>query len=312
MRQIPISDINGVRIGCAEDQAGKTGCTVLLCGGADGAPAGVDVRGGGPASREPELLRPWAAAERIHAVLLSGGSAFGLDAAGGVMRYLSERGVGFDTGIAKVPLVCASCIFDLGYGSPDARPDAGMAYAACLDAQENNRPRCGSFGAGTGATVGKLGGTATMMKAGQGFFAVQAGDLQVGAAVVVNALGDIFDPDTHERVAGMRTPDGKGFADSTAVLCRDISGKGSFFTGNTTIAAIVTNAAFDKTQLTKIASMAQNGLARAIDPVHTTADGDSVYALSVGSLRADINVVGTLAAHVLAHAIVQPWRRGRA
>ena len=179
MRQIPISDINGVRIGCAEDQAGKTGCTVLLCGGADGAPAGVDVRGGGPASRETELLRPWAAAERIHAVLLSGGSAFGLDAAGGVMRYLSERGVGFDTGIAKVPLVCASCIFDLGYGSPDARPDAGMAYAACLDAQENNRPRCGSFGAGTGATVGKLGGTATMMKAGQGFFAVQAGDLQV-------------------------------------------------------------------------------------------------------------------------------------
>ena len=150
------------------------------------------------------------------------------------------------------------------------------------------------------------------MKAGQGFFAVQAGDLQVGAAVVVNALGDIFDPDTHERIAGMRMPDGKGFADSTPVLCPDISDKGIFFTGNTTIAAIVTYAAFDKTQLSKIASMAQNGLARAIDPVHTTADGDSVYALSVGSLRADINVVGTLAAHVLAHAIVQPWRRGRA
>lgn len=191
MREIAITEFDHLKIGQSENAEAGTGCTVLLLG-PEGAPAGLDVRGGGPASRESELLKPMAAAGVIHAILLSGGSAFGLDAAGGVMRYLEERNIGFDVGVAKVPLVCQSCLFDLTVADAHTRPDAGMAYAACCHAETGNY-QDGNFGAGTGATVGKLLGMEHCMKSGIGSYAVQIGDLKVGALVAVNALGDVYD-----------------------------------------------------------------------------------------------------------------------
>ena len=301
LTEIPFHTIPGLSTGHAQDNEGLTGCTVLLAD-TDMA-AAVDVRGGGPASRETELLSPTASCERIHALLLSGGSAFGLRAAEGVMRFLEEQGRGFDTGFAYVPLVCASCLYDLEIGDAHARPDADMGYAACLDASRNNTA-CGNAGAGTGCTVGKLGGVETMMKSGIGFYAVRAGEVMVGAVVVVNALGDVFDMETGRQIAGMLTAEGNGFAESEKALFRTCAERAdNLFTGNTTIGAVVTNACFDKSRLKKIASMAHNGLARTIRPVHTSADGDSIYALSTGNLRANLDAVGTLAAHVMGKAV---------
>lgn len=300
LKQIQITEIENIRIGHAQDVENATGCTVIIC--EKGAPAGVDVRGGGPASRETELLRPVADCTGIHALLLSGGSAFGLDAAGGVMEYLEERNIGFDVGITKVPLVCESCLFDLNVASHRIRPDKKMGYEACIQS-EQNQPAMGNVGAGTGASVGKLGGIQTAMKSGLGMYAVQLGDLKIGAIVAVNALGDVYDYETGKRLAGMRTKDGKDWADSEQVLYTLYNQKKNLFHQNTTIGTIVTNAKFDKTHMNKIAAMAQNGYARSIRPVHTTADGDSIYALSVGEIEADLNVTGTLAAQVMAEAI---------
>lgn len=309
MTEIALNEIPGFRTGHAGDLHGVTGCTVILAD-SDMA-AAADVRGGGPASRETELLSPTAACERIHALVLGGGSAFGLRAADGVMRYLEERGRGFDTGFARVPLVCASCLYDLEIGSATARPDADMGYAACLDA-ERNRVACGNEGAGTGCTVGKLNGVETMMKSGLGCYAVRVGEVMMGAVVAVNALGDVFDIDTGRRIAGMLTPDGRSFADSEKALILSCARRGdNLFTGNTTIGAIITNAAFSKHQLKKIASMAHNGLARTIRPVHTSADGDTLYALSAGSVRANPDAAGTLAAHVMGRAVNVAVRSAR-
>ncbi len=300
LKQIQITEIENIRIGHAQDMEHATGCTVIIC--ENGAPAGVDVRGGGPASRETELLRPVADCTGIHALLLSGGSAFGLDAAGGVMEYLEERNIGFDVGVTKVPLVCESCLFDLNVANHRIRPDKKMGYEACIQS-EQNKPVMGNVGAGTGASVGKLGGIQTAMKSGLGMYAVQLGDLKIGAIVAVNALGDVYDYKTGKRLAGMRTNDGKDWADSEQVLYKLYNQKKNLFHQNTTIGAIITNAKFDKTHMNKIAAMAQNGYARSIRPVHTTADGDSIYALSVGEIEADLNVTGTLAAQVMAEAI---------
>ena len=300
LKQIHITEIENIRIGHAQDMEHATGCTVIIC--ENGAPAGVDVRGGGPASRETELLRPVADCTGIHALLLSGGSAFGLDAAGGVMEYLEERNIGFDVGVTKVPLVCESCLFDLNVANHRIRPDKKMGYEACIQS-EQNKPVMGNVGAGTGASVGKLGGIQTAMKSGLGMYAVQLGDLKIGAIVAVNALGDVYDYKTGKRLAGMRTNDGKDWADSEQVLYKLYNQKKNLFHQNTTIGAIITNAKFDKTHMNKIAAMAQNGYARSIRPVHTTADGDSIYALSVGEIEADLNVTGTLAAQVMAEAI---------
>ena len=200
MREISITELQNLKIGQAENARAGTGCTVFLLG-ETGAPVGLDVRGGGPASRESELLKPTAAAQVIHAILLGGGSAFGLDAAGGVMRYLEERGIGFDVGVTKVPLVCQSDLFDLTVGDAHTRPDAAMAYQACVNAETGNY-RDGNYGAGTGATVGKLLGMPHCMKSGIGSYAVQVGPLQVGAVVAVNALGDIYDWRTGRKAAG--------------------------------------------------------------------------------------------------------------
>ena len=299
MKEIPITNIENIRIGNAQDSEEATGCTVLLC--EKGTPAGLDVRGGGPASRESELLKPVAACEAIHAVLLSGGSAFGLHAAGGVMQYLEEKEIGFDTGFARVPLVCASCLYDLGVGSPSARPTPEMAYRACLDA-EKNRPSFGNAGAGTGASVGKLLGMEYAMKSGLGAYAVEVGPLQVGALVAVNALGDIFSPEGRQ-IAGLLNPQKDGLRSSLESMYTMLERPANLFAGNTTLGVILTNAKLTKTPLNKVAAMAHNGYARAIRPVHTSADGDSIYALSLGDVPANLDVVGTLAAEVMARAI---------
>lgn len=303
MKEIPITSFRNLKIGQAENTAAGTGCTVFLLG-QDGAPAGLDVRGGGPASRESELLKPLAAAQVIYAIVLAGGSAFGLDAAGGVMRYLEERGIGFDVGVTKVPLVCQSDLFDLTVADAHTRPDAAMAYQACVNAEAGNY-RDGNYGAGTGATVGKLLGMDHCMKSGIGSYAVQVGPLQVGAVVAVNALGDIYDYETGRKAAGLLADDGRTFLDSELLALQSIEVKENKFVGNTTIGVVFTNARFDKSRLCKIAGMAQDGYARAIRPVHTTADGDSIYAVSLGDVAADQDVVGALGARVMAKAILR-------
>ena len=303
MTRISLTEIEGVRIGNAQDKEAKTGVTVLLF--EDGARVGVDISGGGPASRETPLTSPVTADNPIHAIVLSGGSAFGLAASDGVMRYLEEHGIGFDTGYAKVPLVCQSCIYDLGCGRADIRPDAAMGYAACISA-EQNYPESGNIGGGTGATVGKLYGMARAMKGGLGIYAVSVGQLKMAAVVVVNALGDIYDIEKGGQLAGLLTEDLQGFADT----CQEfylINKKKELFQSNTTIGAVITNGKFSKTEMTKIASMARNAYARCIRPVGTMADGDTIYAASVGEAEADINMAGTLAAEVLGRAIKEAF-----
>lgn len=306
-KEIEITEIGDFQIGNAENQEAGTGVTVLIS--KEGMPAGVDIRGGGPASRETPLLNPLMDAGKIHALVLGGGSAYGLDAAGGVMQYLEEHEIGLPVGPVRVPLVCQSDIFDLGYKNPYVRPGKEMGYAACVDA-EKNLPKQGSVGGGTGATVGKLYGMAQCQKSGIGIYAVQIGELKVGAIVIVNALGDVFDGKGN-KIAGLTNEDGTEFLDFEEEMMKALEPKETFV-GNTTIGAILTNAAFSKSMLCKIASMGQNALARRIYPVHTMMDGDSIYALSLGDLPADINVVGTLGVHVMEEAIERAVRNAGA
>jgi L-aminopeptidase/D-esterase-like protein len=303
MKEIDIKDIKNIRIGQAENKEAGTGCTVFIC--EKGMPAGLDVRGGGPASRDTQLLNPLAAAQEIHAVLLAGGSAFGLGAANGVMKYLEEHDIGFDVGVTKVPLVAQSDLFDLTVADTFTRPDAAMGYEAARLAMEAPNYRDGNFGAGCGATVGKIGGMETCMKTGIGSYAVQVGELQVGAVVALNALGDIFDHKTGKQVAGVLTEDKNGFRNTAEIMRASTEVVENRFTGNTTLGIIITNAAFAKSQLCKIAGMAHDGYARSIRPVHTSADGDSIYAVSVGDIKADQDLVGTLAAEVMSEAILR-------
>ena len=303
MKEMSIKDFRNIQIGQAENVQAGTGCTVFLLG-REGASVGLDVRGGGPASRESELLKPLATAQVIHAILLAGGSAFGLDAAGGVMRYLEERGIGVDVGVTRVPLVCQSDLFDLTVADAHTRPDAAMAYEACVNAETGNY-RDGNHGAGTGATVGKLLGMEHCMKSGIGSYAVQVGNLQVGAVVAVNAVGDVYDYENGRKIAGLLAADGKTFLDSELAALQAIEAQAEKFVGNTTLGVILTNARLDKAHLCKIAGMAHDGYARAIRPVHTSMDGDSIYAVSLGDLPADMDIVGTLAARVMAKAIVR-------
>ena len=300
MKEINILDIENIKIGNAQNNDALTGCTLILC--EKGAPCGVYVAGGGPASRETNLLNPMAAAEKIHAVLLSGGSAFGLDSAGGVMEYLEEKDIGFDTGVTKVPLVCTSCIFDLGIGSKNVRPDKKMGYECAKNAYEENNYKDGNYGVGCGATAGKLLGKDFMTKTGVGSYAVQIGDLKVGAVVCVNALGDVFD-DKGNIIAGLLNSEKDGFLNTFETMIKSIEPKENLFTSNTTIGAVITNASFDKTKMNKIARMAHNGYVKRINPINTTADGDSIYALSTGDVISDINVVGSISSFVVEMAI---------
>lgn len=305
-KEISILEIKGIKIGQSENQAAGTGCTVFLS--ETGMRAGLDVRGGGPASRESELLNPLAAAQVIHAIVLAGGSAYGLGAADGVMKYLEEKGIGFEVGPSlKVPLVCQSDLFDLTVGDPYIRPDKAMGYDACLRAEENGTGnyRDGNFGAGCGATVGKFAGMDYCMKSGIGSYAVQIGELQVGAVVAVNALGDIYDWKTGQKIAGLLAEDRKTFRSTEELMYASTEIVENKFTGNTTIGVIITNGKFEKASLCKIAGMAHDGYARSIRPVHTTADGDSIYTVSVGDVEADQDLTGVLAAEVMSEAIIR-------
>ena len=305
-KEISIQEIKGIKIGQSENQAAGTGCTVFLS--ETGMRAGLDVRGGGPASRESELLNPLAAAQVIHAIVLAGGSAYGLGAADGVMKYLEEKGIGFEVGPSlKVPLVCQSDLFDLTVGDPYIRPDKAMGYDACLRAEENGTGnyRDGNFGAGCGATVGKFAGMDYCMKSGIGSYAVQIGELQVGAVAAVNALGDIYDWKTGQKIAGLLAEDRKTFRSTEELMYASTEIVENKFTGNTTIGVIITNGKFEKASLCKIAGMAHDGYARSIRPVHTTADGDSIYAVSVGDVEAVQDLTGVLAAEVMSEAIIR-------
>jgi len=298
-----ITAVPGIRVGLAQNDEALTGCTVILC--EDGAVGGVDQRGGAPGTRETDLLRPLHHVEKVHGVLLTGGSAFGLDAAGGVMRYLEERGVGFDVGVARVPIVPAAVIFDLAIGRADVRPDATLAYQACLNATTDPVAE-GGVGAGTGATVGKILGMQNATKSGVGSACVEIGEgLFVGAIAVVNALGDVIDPRNGEIIAGARSED--GFADTLKVM-QTFQVLSLASADNTVIGVVATNAKLSKEEANKVAQMAQDGLARAVRPAHTMYDGDTIFALSTGELKADVNLIGAFAAEVFAEAIVRAVR----
>ena len=303
MREIPITEIDSIRIGQVENKEAGTGCTVFVC--KEGMKAGLDVRGGGPASRESQLLNPLMAIQMIHGVVLAGGSAFGLGTANGVMKCLEERGIGYDVQVTKVPLVAQSDIFDLTVGDVFVRPDPEMGYEAARLALDEPNYRDGNYGVGCGATVGKAAGMETCMKTGVGSYAVQLGDLKVGAVVGLNALGDVYDWKTGKQIAGLLTEDKTALRSTAEYMRSSIEVKENKFAGNTTLAVVMTNADFTKAQLCKIAGMAHDGYARSIHPVHTTADGDSIYALSSGSIQADLDLVGTLAAEVVSQAIIR-------
>lgn len=302
--KIPINEIKDFYIGNYEDTIGATGVTAIIA--PQGAVCGIDVRGGGPASRETELLSAKASAQQIHAVVLGGGSAFGLDAAGGVMKYLEEHDIGFDTGVTRVPLVCQSGIFDLVVGDKMARPDSDMGYKAAKCAFKRNY-KDGNYGVGMGATVGKLCGTSRMMKSGVGSAAVRLGNIEIGAVVAVNALGDVIDDG--KIIAGLLSEDKKSFANTAALMSEFLEPHENKFVSNTTIGAVFTNAAFTKNEASKLAAMAQNGIVRAINPVNLSVDGDTVYAMSGGDEKADLDVLGTIAADLIVEAVICAVRK---
>jgi L-aminopeptidase/D-esterase-like protein len=306
-----ITLVKGIKVGHATDTEGITGCTVILC--EDGAVGGIDQRGGAPGTRETDLLDPVNHVDRVNAILLAGGSAFGLEAATGVMRYLKEKGKGYNARIAKIPIVPAAILFDLGIGDKDSYPDAEMGYQACVNAS-TNVPAQGSVGAGTGATVGKLLGPTQMVKSGIGSAGMNlGGGIQVGALIAVNALGDVIDPGSNTILAGARTitkgpikiGEGPLYADSL-VLMKNFIGRttlGLASGSNTVIGVVVTNARLDKRQATKVAQMAQNGLARTIRPANTMMDGDTLFCLATGKKSADVNLIGAYAALMVEQAI---------
>ncbi len=317
MDALTLTDVPGVEVGHAQDEEALTGCTVILC--RHGAVAGVDQRGGAPGTRETDLLKPVNLVEQVHAVLLTGGSAFGLDAAGGVMRFLEEQGIGFNVGVARVPIVPAAVIFDLALGRADRRPDSEMGHRAAASA--SRRPvEEGNVGAGCGASVGKILGMKQAMKAGLGSAAIRlSGGIVVGALMVVNAFGDVIDPQNGQIVAGARATQlgplrlgrADGFLD-TLELMKTLPGRAllQFATRtNTVIGVVATNARLSKAEATRVAQMAQDGVARTIRPAHTLLDGDTLFALSTGNKRTDISALGAVAAEVVAEAILRAVRK---
>jgi L-aminopeptidase/D-esterase-like protein len=295
-----ITDVPGIKIGHASDLTGYTGCTVVLC--EKGGVCGLDVRGSASGTRQVDALNISHIVERVHAILLSGGSSFGLDAASGVMKYLEERGVGFDVGVAKIPIVPTAVIFDLFFGDPESRPTPAMGYEACINAGEHVEE--GSVGVGVGAALGKLFEVPRSMKGGTGTSSIVLPDgLIVGALVVVNAFGDVIDNITGKIIAGARvSEESLEFADTVESLKKGYTKK-QFGLVNTTLGVVATNAKFNKRDITKIAQMAQGGLIKTIFPVHTTLDGDLIFAISTGEVEADINRVGVLSDFVIGEAV---------
>jgi len=307
-----ITDVPGIEVGHAQDIEALTGCTVILC--RKGAVTGVDVRGGAPGTRETDLLDPINLVEKAHAIVLAGGSAYGLDSASGVMRYLEEQGVGFNTGVAKVPIVPAAILFDLNMGASDVRPDADMGYCAA-SAASRHAPREGNVGAGTGASVGKVLGAKTAMKAGLGTASMEVNGVVVGAIVAVNSWGDVIDPKSGEILAGARSTKlgpvklgGDGYFADTLEMMKTFLGRtavGVATKTNTVIGVVATNAKLTQAEAAKVAQMAQDGLARTIRPAHTMLDGDTIFALATGVKKADVSTVGAFAAEVMAQAIIR-------
>jgi L-aminopeptidase/D-esterase-like protein len=301
-----LTAVTGLKVGHFTLTARPTGCTVVLA--EEGAVAGVDVRGAAPGTRDTDLLRPENVVERVHGILLAGGSAFGLDAAGGVMRYLEGRGIGFQFGRARIPIVPAAILFDLGIGDPSIRPTAECGFQAAQSATADAVGE-GSIGAGAGATVGKLRGLSHAMKGGVGSAAITLpSGLVVAALVVTNGIGDVVDPATGLVVAGARQDDGS-FADAR-VLMRAGLPPAARPAEQTTLAVVATNATLTKAQASKVAQMAHDGLARSIYPIHTPVDGDTVFALATGSHAAEPNLLltGSLAAEVTAEAVLRAVR----
>lgn len=312
MREVPFLSIDGIRCGHAQDLENGTGCTVVLC--EEGATAGVDVRGGSPGTRETDLLDPANLVEQVHGVFLAGGSAFGLNAAAGIMKYLEERRAGFDVTVARVPIVTGAVLFDLVAGSPHVRPDEKMGYEACVNAKGKGEIlEEGCVGAGTGATVGKYLGPQYAMKGGLGTAAYQVGDLIVGAVTAVNCLGDVVDPATGKIIAGMLDQDRKNITGTEKALlaAAEKAERTNLFKGNTTIGIVVTNAKLTKAQAKKIASMAHDGFARSIIPSHTFVDGDTIFVLGTGEVEADLNALGLLAAKAVAKSVVSGVTKAR-
>lgn len=314
-----ITDVPGVRVGHAQNDEALTGCTVVLC--EEGAVGGVDQRGGAPGTREVDALHTMHLVHKAHAFVLAGGSAFGLEAATGVMRYLEEKGVGFDTHIAKVPIVPAAILFDLGIGRADIRPDAAMGYQACLNAS-SDPPVQGNVGAGTGATVGKILGMGQAMKSGVGTASLEIGaGVVVGALAAVNVFGDVLDPQTGQILAGARSRDvgplhvgAPGYFADTLSVMQTLIGRTALAFGsreNTAIGVVATNARLNKEEVNKVAQMAHDGLARTVRPAHTMLDGDTIFALATGDHAADVNIVGAFAAEVFAQAIVSGVRAAK-
>jgi L-aminopeptidase/D-esterase-like protein len=283
-----ITDVAGIQVGHFTNLEAATGCTVILC--PEGAVAGVDVRGSAPGTRETDLIRPGNLVQQVHGILLSGGSAFGLDAASGVMRYLEERGIGFHIGPGVVPIVPAAIIFDLGLVTHSVRPGPEEGYAACLNATDEP-PEEGSVGAGTGATVGKVMGRALATKGGLGTSSIHLGDIVVGALAVVNALGDVVDPDTGRVLAGPRDEKNRRFFRTVEVLASPRSElEPQTSPTNTTLAVVATNATLNKEQANKLAQIGHDGLALAVRPCHSMADGDVVFALATGKSGAEVDM----------------------
>jgi L-aminopeptidase/D-esterase-like protein len=308
-----ITDVPGLRVGHAQNEEALTGCTVVLCEG--GAVGGVDQRGGAPGTRETDALHPMHLVQKVHGVVLSGGSAFGLDSASGAVRYLEERGVGFDVRVARVPIVPAAILFDLNVGRADVRPDAAMGYQACLNAS-SEPPAEGNVGAGCGATVGKVLGIEQAMKSGIGSASLEiCAGVVIGALAAVNAFGDIIDPSSGRIIAGARSMIREGqrfgageyFADTLYVM-RTFAGQRELGFGrasSTVIGVVATNAQLNKESANKVAQMAQDGLARTVRPAHTMVDGDTIFALSTGAAEVDVNILGAFAAEVFAQAILR-------
>ncbi len=301
IKNIPFTKIDGFLTGHAHDADAATGCSVVISH--DGAVAGVDVRGGAPGTRETDLLDPVNLVETVHCVFLAGGSAYGLDAAAGIMAFLEEKSTGFDVQVARVPIVTGAVLFDLSVGSSSIRPDREMGYNACLDTL-NNREPSGCTGAGTGASIGKILGMEHAMKSGIGCCAFQVGDLQIGAMVAVNCLGDVVDPSTGQILAGALTPDKSGFSDTETIMIKNWADRKNLFSSNTTIGVVLTNGLFNKAQAKKIASMAQNGYARTLRPAHSMFDGDTVFSMCSGRVTADLSVTGLLAARAMEQAVI--------
>jgi L-aminopeptidase/D-esterase-like protein len=313
-----ITLIEGIRVGHAKNEEALTGCTVVLCEA--GAVGGIDQRGGAPGTRETDALHPVHLVDQVHAVMLAGGSAFGLDAAGGAMRYLEEKGVGFNVGVAKVPIVPSAILFDLGIGSAKRRPDAAMGYQACLNASRA-APAQGNAGVGMGATVGKILGMGQATKGGVGSAAIEIGaGVRVGVLVAVNAFGDVIDPQSGAILAGVRSIKkgplkvGTGVYADTLEVMKSLAGRTILEfaqRGNTVIGVVATNAKLNKEEANKMARMAMNGLARTIRPASTMLDGDTIFALATGKKKADVNLVGAYAAEMVAEAILRAVRAAR-